>query len=107
MVMLAGFDIPVAAIREQIGAALHVVLQIARLPDGSRKVVQVAEVAGMEGPTVTMQDIFRFVLTSAAESGPVRGHFQATGVRPRFVERLEAYGFDLRPDTFLPGRRFA
>jgi pilus assembly protein CpaF len=106
MVMLAGFDIPVAAIREQIGSALHLMVQIARLPDGSRRVTQVTEVAGMEGTTVTTQDIFRFVLTSAAEGGAVRGHFQATGLRPRFVERLEAYGFEFRPDTFLAGRRF-
>jgi pilus assembly protein CpaF len=106
MVMLAGFDIPVMAIREQIGSALHLVLQIARMPDGTRKVLHLSEVTGMEGGTIGMQDVFRFVLTSAGDGVATRGHFQATGIRPRFVERLEAYGFDLRPDMFLPGRRF-
>jgi pilus assembly protein CpaF len=106
MVMLAGFDIPVTAIREQIGSALHLVLQIARMPDGTRKILQLSEVTGLEGGTVGMQDVFRFVLTSAGDGVSTRGHFLATGVRPRFVERLEAYGFDLRPDMFLPGRRF-
>ncbi len=105
MVMLAGFDIPVTAIREQIGSALHLLVQIARMPDGSRRVTHITEVAGMEGTTVTTQDIFRFVLTSAV-TGETRGHFRATGVRPRFAERLEAFGFDIRPDTFLAERRF-
>ncbi len=105
MVLLAGFDIPVTAIREQIASALQLIVQIARLPDGSRKVTHVTEVAGMEGTTITTQDIFRFVLTSAA-GGETRGYFRATGVRPRFVERLQAFGFDIRPDLFLAERRF-
>jgi pilus assembly protein CpaF len=106
MVMLAGFDIPVAAVREQIGSALHLLVQIARLPDGSRKVTHITEIAGMEGMTVTTQDIFRFIFTGTTADGQATGYFQATGVRPRFAERLETFGFDLRPDTFLGGRRF-
>ena len=106
MVLLAGFDIPIAVIREQVASAVHLLIQLARLPDGSRKVTHVTEIAGMESGTVTTQDIFKFVLTSAAEGEAVRGHFQATGVRPKFADKLKAYGFDLRPDTFLNGRRF-
>jgi pilus assembly protein CpaF len=105
MVLMAGFDIPVSAIREQIGSALHLLVQIARLPDGTRKVTQITEVAGLEGHTVTTQDIFRYVLTSATGDTGVQGYFEATGVRPRFAERLEAYGFDMRPETFVRGRR--
>jgi pilus assembly protein CpaF len=105
MVLLAGLDIPVSAIREQIGSALHLLVHISRLPDGSRRITHITEVAGMEGPIVTTQDIFRFVLSSVLTTGTVEGHFQATGVRPRFAERLEAYGFNLQRDTFVGGRR--
>jgi len=106
MVLLAGFDIPVTAIREQIASALHVIVQLARLPDGSRKVTHVTEVAGMEGHTVTTQDIYRFVLTSAVGGG-VHGYFEATGVRPRFTDRLQAFGFEVQHDSFLMGRRLS
>jgi pilus assembly protein CpaF len=103
MVLLAGFDMPIVAIREQIASALHLIVQVSRLPDGSRRVTHVTEVAGMEAGTVTTQDIFRFVLTSAS-AGTSRGHYEATGVRPRFADRLQSYGFEMRPDTFLASR---
>jgi pilus assembly protein CpaF len=105
MVMMAGFDIPVTAIREQIASALHLLVQLARLPDGSRKVTHITEVAGMEGHTVTLQDIFQFVLTNASAGASAEGHFQTMGVRPRFAERLETFGFEVRPETFMRGRR--
>jgi len=106
MVLLAGFDIPIHVIREQIASALHLIVQIARMPDGSRRVTHVTEVAGMEGNTVTTQDIFRFMIDGTGDGGAVRGHFQVMGVRPRFAEKLEAFGFSLKSDTFLAGRRF-
>jgi pilus assembly protein CpaF len=104
MVLLAGFDMPMVAIREQIASALHLIVQIARMPDGSRRVTHITEVSGIESGTVTTQDIFRFVVTSATV-GATGGHFQATGVRPRFADRLQAYGFDLTSETFLASRR--
>jgi pilus assembly protein CpaF len=106
MVLLAGFDIPIQAIREQTASAVHLIVQISRLPDGSRRVTHITEVAGMESGTITTQDIYRFVLTSAGTSR-AEGYFQTMGVRPRFAERLEAYGFTIRPETFLAGRRSA
>jgi pilus assembly protein CpaF len=104
MVLTAGFDTPVQAIREQISSALHLIVQIARMPDGSRRLTQITEVAGMESGTVTTQDIFKFVMVSAT-TGATSGYVQATGVRPRFADRLAAYGFEVRPETFLASRR--
>jgi pilus assembly protein CpaF len=106
MVLLAGFDMPVVAIREQIASAQHLIVQVSRLPDGSRRITHVTEIAGMEAGTVTTQDIFRFVVTSAS-AGTSSGHYQATGVRPRFADRLQSYGFTMRPDTFLASRSLA
>ena len=105
MVLQAGFELPIGAIREQIASALHLIVQLNRLPDGSRRVTQVTEVSGMESGTVTTQDIFRFVMTGVGEGGMIHGHFESRGVRPRFAEKLEAFGFELRADTFLAGQR--
>jgi pilus assembly protein CpaF len=107
MVMLAGFDIPLRAIREQLASALNLVVQLTRMPDGSRRLTHVTEVAGMEGDTITTQDVFRHVIEGTGPDGKVTGHFEATGVRPRVAEKLEAFGFAVRPDTFIGGRRFA
>jgi pilus assembly protein CpaF len=100
MVMMAGFELPVKAIREQMASALHVVIQIARFPDGTRKVVSVAEVSGMEGQVVTMQDLFRFVQTGVDTDGRILGELRTTGIRPRFVEKFEVSGIHLPPDLF-------
>ncbi len=106
MVLVAGYDIPISAIREQIASAIHLVVQIARMPDGARRVTHITEIAGMEGPTVTTQDIYRYVITGSMGAGPVAGYFETTGVRPRFADRLQAFGFDLHTETFARGRRF-
>lgn len=103
MVLLAGFDIPVRVIREQMASAIHAVVQIARLLDGTRKVVQVTEVAGMEGNVVTLQDIFVFKQTGIDQQGRVLGDLKPTGIRPRFAERLHAFGVDLPADVFSGG----
>jgi len=100
---MAGFDLPARAIREQIASALDVVIQVARLSDGTRKVMQVAEIAGMEGEVVVMQDIFLFQRRGVEEGGRVAGSFAATGVRPRFLDAVEAAGIHLDPALFAPG----
>jgi pilus assembly protein CpaF len=104
MVLMAGFDLPVAAIREQMASALHVIVQLARLSDGSRRIVSVTEVAGMEGPTVTLQEIFQFKQTGIDAQGNVLGDLHPTGIRPRFAEKFQAFGINLGDDVFGAGR---
>jgi pilus assembly protein CpaF len=100
MALMAGIDFPVKVIREQIAAAIDLIVQQARLRDGSRKIVQISEVQGMEGDMVVMQDVFRFVERSADANGKVVGAMQTTGIRPKFTPRLEAHGFNLPPEMF-------
>ncbi len=98
MVMMAGFDLPIRAIREQIAGALDIVIQLSRMRDGSRKVVGVSEVVGMEGDVVTMQEIVKFDQRGVDATGKVRGEFVFTGVQPHAVTKFEEYGveFDVR-----------
>ena len=100
MILMAGLDLPMRAIREQITSAVHVVIQIARLPDGSRKVTHVAEITGMEGEIVTMQDLFRYEQRGIDSDGRVVGEFRGTGLRPRFAEKFEVAGIHLPADLF-------
>lgn len=100
MVLMAGFDLPVSAIREQISSALHVIVQLARLSDGTRRVVNVTEISGLEGHLVTLQDIFVFRQTGIDPSGKVLGSLKATGIRPQFADRLHAFGIELGEDVF-------
>ena len=101
MVLMAGMDLPLRAIREQIASAFDLIVHLLRLVDGSRKVVQISEVQGMEGDTIVMQDIFQFVQTTV-ENGKVQGYFTPTGVRPKFYEKLESAGLYVQPSTFMP-----
>ncbi len=103
MILMANLDLPSRAIREQIASALHVIIQVSRFPDGSRKVTHISEVSGMEGQVVTMQDIFRFEQTGVDSEGRVKGAFRSTGIRPRFAERFESLGISLAPNIFSPG----
>jgi len=103
MVLMAGMDLPLRAIREQIAAAFDLVVHLARLADGSRKIVQISEVQGMEGDIIVMQDIFRFVQTGFVQQ-KVHGRFTAVGVRPKFVKRFESMGIPLAPDLFVPSK---
>ncbi len=98
MVMMAGFDLPVRAIREQIASAVDLVIQTARMRDGSRKITSVTEVVGMEGDVVTMQEVVRFAQRGVDASGRVQGDFQYTGVQPNALGRFDEYGvsFDAR-----------
>ncbi len=99
MVLMSGMDLPLRAVREQIASALDVIVHLERLSDGSRKVVQVAEVQGMEGDVIVMQDIFRFVQTGYRD-GQVLGRLQSTGIRPKFTERIEQAGLRLPAQLF-------
>jgi len=100
MVSMANLNIPERAVRHQIASAIHGVVQVARLSDGTRKVTSVSEVTGMEVDTICMQEIFNFERHGIDENGKVRGTFQATGIRPKFAERLATYGARLRPALF-------
>ena len=101
MVLMAGVDIPVRAIREQIAAAIDLVVHQARMRDGTRRITQVTEVVGMEGDVVTLQDLFAFDYRSGLDDqGRYRGTIQPTGLRPRFSERLGEQGVRLDPDLF-------
>jgi pilus assembly protein CpaF len=99
MVLMAGMDLPLRAIREQISSAFDVVVHLDRLADGSRKVVQISEVQGMEGDVIVMQDIFRYVQTSV-QDGRVEGYFTGAGIRPKFMEKIEAAGIHVEPTVF-------
>ena len=100
MVSMANLNIPERAVRHQIASAVHAVVQIARLSDGTRKVITVSEITGMDNDTIAMQDIFSFDRTGTDENGKVRGVFRATGTRPRFAERLATSGARFRPALF-------
>ena len=100
MVSMANLNIPERAVRHQISSAIHAVVQIARLSDGSRKVISVSEITGMEGEVITMQDVFTFERMGVDESGKVRGVFRASGIRPHFADRLAVAGCRLRPALF-------
>ena len=100
MVSMANLNIPERAVRQQLSSAVHAVVQIARLSDGTRKVITVSEITGMDNDSIGMQDIFTFDRSGIDESGKVRGMFRATGVRPHFAERLATSGARLRPALF-------
>jgi pilus assembly protein CpaF len=99
MVLMAGIEIPIKAIRQQIASALDLIVHMERLRDGSRKVVQITEVQGMEGDTIVLQDIFVFEQTGI-EDGKIVGRLRPTGIRPKFMEKIEAAGIYLPPDIF-------
>lgn len=100
MVLMAGFDLPTRAIREQSSSALNVIIQVARLSDGTRKIVKVAEVTGMEGDTIVMQDIFLFEKRGLDPEGKILGQFRATGIRPKFLETIHTAGIQLPTEIF-------
>jgi pilus assembly protein CpaF len=100
MVSMANLNIPERAVRHQIASAIHAVVQIARLSDGTRKVISISEVTGMDNDLIAMQDIFVFERRGIDEGGKVRGTFRATGIRPAFAERLGTSGARLRPALF-------
>ena len=102
MVLMAGMELPVRAIREQIASAVDLILQQSRLQDGSRRVTHLTEVQGMEGDVVTLQDIFIFEQTGKDENNKIVGRFKPTGIRPKFLEKLAGNGIHLPNDIFWP-----
>ncbi|MCA9962296.1 MAG: CpaF family protein, partial [Anaerolineales bacterium] len=104
MVLMAGMDLPHRAIREQIASAIHLIVQVDRLRDGSRKVVSVSEIQGMEGDVITMSEIFRFEQTGF-ENGKVIGRLRPTGLRPKFMWKIQDAGIMLPPSVFGIGSR--
>ncbi len=103
LVLMAGFDLPVRAIREQMASAIDVIVQLSRLRDGTRRVTHITEVQGMEGDVITLQDIFLFDFGAGVdEHGRYRGQLKATGVRPKFAEKLADQGIRLGAEVFSP-----
>lgn len=100
MCLMAGMDMPLSVIREQIASAIDVIVQQSRLSDGSRKITSITEVAGMEGQTIVMTDIFKYEKTGISPDGKVIGELKPTGIRPFFTPRLEQNGFVLGPEVF-------
>jgi pilus assembly protein CpaF len=100
MISMAGLNLPERGMRQQIASAINVVIQVARLSDGGRKIVSISEITGMEGEVITMQDVFTFERQGVGAQGQVLGRFRATGIRPRFTERLKAYGIELPQALF-------
>lgn len=103
MVLMAGFDLPVKAIREQVASAINLIVQVARLRDGSRRVTQISEVQGMEGDRIVLEDIYYFDYSmGVTEDGRIAGRLKATGLRPKFAEKLENRGIRMDPAMFAP-----
>jgi pilus assembly protein CpaF len=100
MVSMAGLNIPDKALRHQVASAIHAVLQVARLKDGSRKMLYLNEIVGMEGEVIVMQEIFNFEMQGITEEGKVKGRFRATGIRPKFMAQMEAQGVELSGKLF-------
>src|SRR5499426_4079500 len=107
MILMSGLALPVRAMRDYIASALDAIVHVARLSDGTRKVVRVTEIVGMEEDVITTQDIFTFEQEGLDKEGRVRGYHRATGVRPKFSERLLRAGIELPADLFDPSKRHA
>jgi len=106
MIGLSGMNLPAKISRQQISAALTAIVQVARLTDGRRKVISIQEMTGMEGDIITMQELYTFKQTGVANDGTVQGHFAATGLRPKFGERLKSFGIALPDSLFDPSRLY-
>jgi len=98
--MMAGFDLPIRAIREQVASAVQVIIQLSRLRDGSRRVTHITEVSGMEGQTITLQDVFVGQQTGVNEDGRIIYNLVPTGIRPTFMDRLAQYGLTMNIASF-------
>ena len=105
MISMSGLQLPPKAMRQQIASAITVIVQTARLTDGRRRLVSLQEITGMEGDIISMQEIFTFKRTGVGGNGEVKGHFVASGVRPKFSERLQAFGVALPDAIYDPSRR--
>jgi pilus assembly protein CpaF len=102
MIGMSGIDMPPRSARAQIASAVNVVIQVARLADGRRRVVSLSELVGMEGDTITMQEIYRYRVTGRDKDNNVIGQFEATGIRPKFLAEAETCGVHLPAELFRP-----
>jgi pilus assembly protein CpaF len=100
MVLMAGMELPVRAIREQIKSAINIIVQQTRFSDGSRKVISITEVTGMEIDTITTQDIFKYTQTGISSDGKILGNFEPTGTVPSFIDEIKAKGISLNMKIF-------
>jgi pilus assembly protein CpaF len=105
MIGMSGIEISATSARAQIASAVNIVIQIGRQADGRRRMLSLAEITGMEGQTISMQEIFRYKMTGRSEDGSVLGHFEATGIRPKFLQNAVEHGIDLSPELFRPDLR--
>ncbi|HEV2596072.1 MAG TPA: CpaF family protein [Sphingomicrobium sp.] len=106
MIGMSGVDVPPRSARAQIASAINVVIQVARLSDGRRKLIGLSELTGMEGDVITMQEIFRYRQIGVSPDGVVQGKFEATGIRPRFLDHAMSHGITLSADLFRPDAKF-
>jgi len=106
MIAMANLNLPHKASRQQIASAITVVIQSLRLMDGKRKITSIQEITGMEGDVITMQEIYTFRQTGVNSDGEVSGHFQATGIRPKFADRLRSFGVELPDAMFDPSKHY-
>lgn len=102
MVAMAGIEMPIKAVRSQIASAVNLIVQASRLQDGSRRMVSITEITGMEGDVISMQEVFRYQRTGLTPDNKIIGHFTATGVRSHYSERFKMWGYDLPPSLFEP-----
>ena len=100
MIMMSGFELPIKAMRQQMASAVDLIIQASRLQGGKRRVTHITEVVGMEQDTVVMQDIFNYIQDGIDEDCNAKGRFVANGIRPNFMDRLEAVGVKLPASTF-------
>lgn len=106
MIGLGGLTLPPKAMRQQISSALSALVHVSRLSDGKRKLLSIEEITGMEGDIITTQEIFSFVQTGVGPDGAVKGHFRASGIRPKFAEKLRVHGIPLRDEMFDPTKQY-
>ena len=102
MIGMSGIDISSKAARGQLASAVNIVIQVARLADGRRRMVSLSELTGMEGDTISMQEIFRFKMMGRGDNGEVLGQHEATGIRPKFLNAAADHGIELPGDIFRP-----
>ena len=100
MALMANLSLPERALRNQIASAIHIIVQVSRMSDGTRRVTHVTEVTGTNGDIISLQDVFLFEKTGITEAGKVKGRFRATGIRPKFYERLKQCGIVLPTQMF-------
>lgn len=103
MTLMAGMELPVRAVRTQVASAIDLIIQQSRIKDGSRKITHITEVQGMEGDTIILQDLFRYVQDYIDENGKSIGHYEATGLQPSFMEKFQMNGVEL-PNSIFRGK---